>query len=214
MADTTVVVLKSIGTAVQYGTPSGSGLYTPQYLDRNSLTANAGGSFTEAQPDELQLTYQPVGSGLPRARAIKRIVSGFILFTSVLAVAAGIMWCRSYMVGDVWRIANTTQIFGIESANGVISLDFISYLDGSHFHISSRLRFHESIESRKITIGPLAPASWLERRGFYASSSDTNPRVSWVQAPYWFLTMLLVTPLIYRIGADILWNNFNNFRRV
>jgi len=81
MPDSTVVVTQGSGTAVQYGTPNVSGLYTPQHLDRNSLTANADGSFTELQPDGLQLIYQPVASGaLPRARAMSR--SAAVSYTS------------------------------------------------------------------------------------------------------------------------------------
>jgi hypothetical protein len=140
---------------------------------------------------------------------IKRIIDSFILLTSILSGVASIMWCRSYMVGDTWRICNTAHIFGIESANGLVSVGSVSYLDDSHPHISPRLTFHDSIESSKMTIAPLAPASWLEKRGFYAGSSDSNPRVSWVLTPYWFLTLLLVAPLSVRIGVSICWNNFN-----
>jgi len=99
MPDSTVVVTQGSGTAVQYGTPNVSGLYTPQHLDRNSLTANATAVSPSYSRTGFQLIYQPVASGaLPRAPGDEQIGGG-----QLYVAAAGLLhYFVTGPVGDVF----------------------------------------------------------------------------------------------------------------
>ncbi|HLJ97383.1 MAG TPA: hypothetical protein VKU02_29765, partial [Gemmataceae bacterium] len=53
----TVQLTKGSGIKLLYASPGVGGYYTPQLLDRGALQLNANGTWTEYQPDGLQLVY-------------------------------------------------------------------------------------------------------------------------------------------------------------